>query len=161
MKKILDIKLKTVVQSPTQSKLLLKWRELTKSYGVVYIPCSDAAPDPLYSLSTFELYSFVLGIEPPTASARLWSKDLRRKEITLPKSKGGWRILTLSRESPKGLIAQAKILTRLIGNETHLKIFLRSVDNSRYKVRQEPVNRCCCHRCCPSSRSRSLGSFPY
>lgn len=147
MKKILDIRLKTVVQRPTQNKLLLKWRELTRNCGVVYIPHPDMVPDPLNTLSIFESNFYALGIAPPTARARLWSKGLQRKEITLPKSKGGWRILTLLRESPRGPVAQAKILTRLAGNETHLKIFLQNADSCHCRVRQEPVNRCHCPRC--------------
>lgn len=159
MKKILDTRLQTVVQSPTQNKLRLKWRELTKQDGVVYISAWDAVPDPLYALSIFETNFFLLGIAPPTPQTLLWSKGLKRKEIILPKSKGGWRILSLLQESPQGLIVRAKIMTRLIDNETQLKIFLRSGDNSHYRHRQETVNKCCCPRSC--TRCRNLGSFPY
>lgn len=159
MQKILDTRLKTVVQSPTQNKLRLKWRELTKRDGVVYIPAWDAVPDPLYALSIFETNFSLLGIAPPTLQTPLWSRELKRKEITLPKSKGGWRILTLLQESPQGLTVRAKIMTRLEDNETQLKIFLRSDDNSHCKHRRETVNKRCCPRSC--SHCRNLGSFPY
>lgn len=159
MQKILDTRLQTVAQSPTRNKLLLKWRELTKQDGVVYISAWDAVPDPLYALSIFETNFFLLGIAPPTPQTLLWSRELKRKEIILPKSKGGWRILSLLQESPQGLIVRAKIMTRLIDNETQLKIFLRSGDNSHYRHRQETVNKCCCPR--SYTRCRNLGSFPY
>lgn len=159
MQKILDTRLKTVIQLPTQNKLRLKWRELTKRDGVVYIPYREAVPDPLYALATFERNFSSLGIEPPTIQTPLWSKELKRKEITLPKSKGGWRILSLLQESPQGLTVRAKIMTRLEDNETQLKIFLRSDDNSHCKHRQETANKRYCPRSC--SRCRNLGSFPY
>lgn len=147
MKKILDIRLKTVVQQPTQNKLLLKWRELTNDYGVVYIPYSDAVPSPLDTLSILERYFFELGIVPPPVLTQLLSPMLQRRETNLPKSKGGWRTLTLLQESPKGLTAQAKILTRLTDNDTHLKIFLQIGDNCHCKASQESETHLC--NCCP------------
>lgn len=122
------------------------YRDLVYDPCTVYIPSPDAVPDPLDALFAFNREFSLLGITYPGYDMGQLAA-LQKRVMTLSESKGGWRILTLSQESPKGPVAQAKILVRLENNRTRLKLFVREDGGSRSKIRRKAVpDRC---PCCP------------
>ena len=148
MYKAFETKTQIIVQPPTKNILLKLWRRLTKKYGVVYTPSLDEVRIPsniLYSLVT----TFCeLRIPLPQDIDRILSSHYTTEEKLLPKSKGGWHILTFLGKSPKGVVVLAKILTRQEDDYIHEVLYLQTPDNSccMHQKTSAHTNSC---PCCP------------
>lgn len=134
MKKRFESKTRIIIQQPTKNILLKLWRRLTKTDGAVYSPSLEAARLPSNILNRFWKASLSLGFPLPQELNRLLSPDCTTEEKLLPKSKGGWHILTFSGKSPKGAIVLAKILTRREDDYIHEAFYLRTPENSYCKI---------------------------
>lgn len=148
MYKAFETKTKIIVQRPTKNILLKLWRRLTMKHGVIYTHSLGEARVPSNILTSLVNASCVLGIPLHQGIDRLLSSRYTTEEKHLPKSKGGWHILTFLSKSPKGAIVLAKILTRQENDYIHEVLYLQTPDNS-----------CCTHQrisahtnfcpCCP------------
>lgn len=130
MEKRFEAKTRIIVQQPTKNILLKLWRQLTMESDAVYSPSLEEAHLPSNILNRLWNTSLVLGFPLPRELNRLLSPDCTTEEKLLPKSKGGWHILTFLGKSPKGAIALAKILTRREGDYIHEVFYLQTPDNS-------------------------------
>ncbi|MBO7203242.1 MAG: hypothetical protein J6V30_06910 [Paludibacteraceae bacterium] len=149
MYKAFETKTKIIVRQPTKNILLKLWRQLTKKHGVVYTPSLEEARVPSNILNKLVHASCVLGIPLPQGIDRLLSSHYTTEEKRLPKSKGGWHIMTFLDKSPKGVIVLAKILTRQEDDYIHEVLYL-----------QTPDNFCCTHQRV-SAHTNSYSCYPY
>lgn len=149
MYKAFETKTKIIVRQPTKNILLKLWRQLTKKHGVVYTLSLEKARVPSNILNKFVHASCVLRIPLPQGIDRLLSSHYTTEEKRLPKSKGGWHILTFLDKSPKGVIVLAKILTRQEDDYIHEVLYL-----------QTPDNFCCTHQRV-SAHTNSYSCCPY
>lgn len=149
MYKAFETKTQIIVRPPTKNILLKLWRQLTMKHGVVYTPSLEEARVPSNILNKLVHTSCVLGIPLPQGIDRLLSLHYTTEEKLLPKSKGGWHILTFLGKYPKGAVVLAKILTRQEDDCIHEVLYL-----------QTPDNFCCTHRKV-SAHTHSCPRCPY
>lgn len=148
MYKAFETKTKIIVRQPTKNILLKLWRQLTKKHGVVYTPSLEKSRVPSNILNKFVHASCVLGIPLPQGIDRLLSLHYTTEEKRLPKSKGGWHILTFLGKSPKGAIVLTKILTRQEDDYIHEVLYLQTPDNF-YCTHQRVSAHTNSYSCCP------------